>query len=115
VAIGTEPPAKPLVNPTSGALQIVALVLAIPALAWGIFVADGILFPGTCGDFSGAIVFALVVCWILNLPTGLLVAGIGVLAKRGPASLRKACIAVGVVSLLLPILDTSLMGNFRCR
>jgi hypothetical protein len=96
-------------------LQIAALVFAVPAVAWGVFVLYTTVFPSPCGDFSGVADLGVAECWVVDLPVGFLALGAGLLVKRGSPRLRKVCITTSLVTLSLPIVATVALQHFHCR
>ena len=95
-------------------LQIVALVLAAPAVAWGVFVVWSTAFPPKCGDWSGITSLGVVECWVVDVPIGLLALAIGWFAKKGSPRLRKICIVTSLVILSLPIIASTLLHFWHC-
>jgi len=96
-------------------LQIAALVFAVPAVSWGIFVVYTTALPATCGDFSGVAGLGVMECWLIDLPVGFLVLGTGLLVKKGSTRLRKICIGTSLVTLALPIIATGMLQHSHCR
>jgi len=94
--------------------QIAALVLAFPAIIWGVFVMWSTAFPPVCGDASGVVGLGVAACWLVDLPIGLLALASGLLVKSGAARLRKFCIGVSLVTLALPIIASSIFQTLHC-
>jgi hypothetical protein len=110
-----EPPAETHRRGWGTVLQIAALVLAMPALAWGFFVLYTTVFPPTCGDFSGVADLGVAESWVVDLPVGLLVLAAGLFVKRGSPRLRTVCITTSLITLSLPIVATAALQHFHCR
>jgi hypothetical protein len=102
-------------NKPSSGLLVIAIVLTAPAIALGLFVVCSLLFPGRCGDFSGAAALTLVLCGLFNLPIGFFALGVGLRRKTAPQRLRKTCIAAGLLTLGFPVLGSGLLEIFPCR
>lgn len=94
--------------------QILALVLAVPALACGIVVVWSSAFPPICGDSSGVAGLGLAACWLLDLPCGGLALAIGLRVRSGAARLRQLCIGISMITLCLPIIATALFQRLHC-
>jgi hypothetical protein len=101
-------------KPSNG-LLVVAIILTAPAMALGLFVVCSLLFPGTCGDFSGAASLTLVLCALFNFPIGIIALGVGVRRKAAPQRLRRICIVAGLLTLGFPLLGSALLEIFPCR
>jgi hypothetical protein len=96
-------------------LQIAVLVFTVPAVIWGVFVVFTAAFPASCGDFSGAAALGAAAAWLIDLPIGLLTLGVGVFVTKGSQRLRKACIGISLLTLVLPNIATALLQHSRCR
>jgi hypothetical protein len=94
--------------------QIAALVLAFPAIIWGVFVVWSTAFPPVCGDASGVVGLGVAACWLVDLPIGLLALASGLLVKSGAARLRKICIGISLVTLALPIIASGIFQTLHC-
>ena len=88
--------------------QVMALLLAGGAVVWGVAAVLSVVFPGPSGEWAGVYVG---LAWVVNLPIGLLALVVGLTVKQGSPGLRRACIAVSLVALSLPIL-TSVIWNW---
>ena len=98
------------------ALQIGALIFALPAIVLGLgFGVWSTAFPPICGDSSGAVALGLIACWIVDLPIGLLALAIGWFVKSGTARLRKICIGASLFTLSLPVAGTIIFQIWHCR
>jgi hypothetical protein len=106
---------QPETSKPSNGLLVVAIILTVPAIALGLFVVCSLLFPGTCGDFSGAAALTLVLCAVFNLPIGVIALGVGLRRKTAPQRLRKICIVAGLLTLGFPVLGSGLLEIFPCR
>ena len=95
-------------------IQIVALVLVVPALACGVVVVWSTAFPPICGDASGVVGLGLAACWLVDLPCGALALAIGLRVRSGAARLRQLCIAIATITLCLPIIATALFQRLHC-
>jgi hypothetical protein len=109
------PPAETHGGSWGKVVQIAALVFAVPAVAWGLFVLYTTLFPSPCGDFSGVADLGVAECWVVDLPVGFLALGAAWFVKRGSPRLRKVCMATSLVTLSLPVLATGALQHFHCR
>jgi hypothetical protein len=96
-------------------LQIAVLIFTVPAVIWGVFVVFTAAFPAPCGDFSGAAALGAAAAWLIDLPVGLLTLGVGVFVTRGSPSLRKACIGLSLLTLVLPNIATALLQHSPCH
>jgi hypothetical protein len=101
-------------NPSNG-LLVLAIILTVPAIALGLFVVSSLLFPGRCGDFSGAAALTLVLCALFNFPIGIIALTVGLRRKTAPQRLRKTCIVAGLLTLGFPVLGSVLLESFPCR
>ncbi len=109
--------APPIANKTSGFgafFQIIALLLAVPAVAWGVFIGWSTAFPPKCGDWSGFTPLGVLECWVVDLPIGVLILVIGLLVKKGSPRLRKICIGTSCVVLALPVIASILLQSWHC-
>jgi len=95
-------------------LQIFALVFAVPALAWGVFIVWSTAFPPKCGDWSGFTPLGVVECWVVDVPIGLLILAIGLFAKKGSPRLRMITVVTSIVTLSLPITASILLHYWHC-
>jgi hypothetical protein len=103
-------------KPSNAAIlsQIFAVVFAVPAVAWGVFVVWSTAFPPKCGDWSGLTSLGVVECWVVDLPIGLLILAIGLFVKKGSPRLRRICIGASAVTLSLPIIASLLLSRWHC-
>lgn len=95
-------------------LQFFALVFAVPAVAWGVFIVWSTAFPPKCGDWSGMNSLGVVECWVVDLPAGLMVLAVGLFVKRGSLLLRRICIISALAILALPIISSILLHGSHC-
>ena len=93
--------------------QIIALVLSVPAAILSMFVVWGVAIPGPCGDTGAG--FTVVICWLADLPLGVLCLALALFVKRGSPLLRKLCFRAGLVTLALPIIAQLLWYRWHCR
>jgi ABC-type tungstate transport system substrate-binding protein len=100
-------------KPSDGAVfaQIIALVLSVPAILFGLWMMWYVANPGPCGDFGrGDSTLFVLFCWVVDLPIGVLTLAIGLFAKKGAPRLRKRCIFAALVTLSLAII-APLLGH----
>lgn len=71
-------------------------------------------FPPPCGDWSGAVPLGVIECWVVDLPIGLLVLGIGLWVKKGSGGMRKACLSTAAVVLALPVIASIILHRWHC-
>jgi hypothetical protein len=93
--------------------QIIALVFSVPAAIFSLFVVWGVATPGPCGHTGAG--FPVVICWLADLPLGVLCLALGLFVKGGSPLLRKLCFRVGLVTLALPIIAQLLWSRWHCR
>ncbi len=84
-------------------LQILAIVLSVAAIAWGIFALYSIAFPGPSGEW---VVFSLFACYVVNIPAGITSLIIAIAVKQGNARLRIVCIIASMLALALPFIGS---------
>jgi hypothetical protein len=103
-------------KPTGKAVlaQIFALVFAVPALTWGVFMVWSVAYPPKCGDWSGLTGLGVLECWVVDLPIGFLILAVGLFAKKGFPLLRKICVVIAIVTLSLPIIAQVLLSRWHC-
>lgn len=100
-------------RPISTGMQFISLALGSAAVAFGLFASYGAAFPGPCGDNPGPSL-GVIEAWLLDVPLGLLVLGVGVFVRRGSPKLRRICFAMGPVILCLPPLAGYFFGRWHC-
>jgi len=93
--------------------QIIALVASVPAAIWGVFVVFSMVSPRPCGDIPTGLV--VVLCWLADIPFGILSLAVGLFVKRGTPFLRRWCVRAGLVTLSLPIIAQLLWYRWHCR
>ena len=115
---GQQPTVTPPIGKKSTGIgvlfQIVALVFAVPAVAWGVFMVWATAFPPPCGDSSGFVGLGVIECWAVDLPIGLLALAIGLFVKKGSPRMRKICHVTAAVVLSLPIIASILLSRYHC-
>ena len=94
--------------------QKAAIVFAVPAIAWGVFIVWSTAFPGPCGDSWGLISLGVAESWLVCLPVGLFGLTTGLLVKKGSPSLRRICIIASAIVLCLPITASILLHRLHC-
>ena len=94
--------------------QITVLVLAVPAVIWGVIMVWSTAFPPPCGDWSGFTPLGVLECWVVDLPIGLLNLAMGLFVKRGAPGLHRVCILASLVLLSLPIIAQALLLRWHC-
>lgn len=94
--------------------QILAIVVCVPATAWGIFWVVESIHPPPCGDWSGLSGLGVLECWATNLPVALVTLAISAFVKRGSPLLRTSCLICGTLVLILPIAATFALGHHHC-
>jgi hypothetical protein len=62
--------------------QMAATILAVPAVAWGVFMVWSIAFPPPCGESSGFLSLGVAESWLVCLPVGLFTLITGLLVKK---------------------------------
>jgi hypothetical protein len=93
--------------------QAIALVLSFPAAIFGVFVVFSVASPQSCGgDVPKGL--PVILCWLANLPLGVLSLAVGLFVKRGIPFLRKWCFRAGLVTLALPIIAQLLWNRWHC-
>ena len=108
-------PAKGAKPSTIGLLlQIAALVFAVPAMIWGIFIVWSTAFPPKCGDWSGLTDLGVLECWVVDIPIGLAALAIGLSVKKGAARLRRVCVDTSLVLLSFPVIASLLLHWRHC-
>ncbi|MGA2776796.1 MAG: hypothetical protein ABSF94_04505 [Steroidobacteraceae bacterium] len=111
---GSRPNEAFRANRFSVLAQVVALVLAAPAIAWSAVALWSTIFPPICGDSWGYVGLGVAESWLLDLPIGLLALAIGVRVKRGNPGLRRVCIGVALFTLALPIIASAFFHRLHC-
>ena len=108
---GTKPPNQP--GFAQIIAQAIALVLSFPAAIFGVFVVFSVASPQSCGrDVPKGL--PVILCWLANLPLGVLSLAVGLFVKRGIPFLRKWCFRAGLVTLALPIIAQLLWNRWHC-
>jgi hypothetical protein len=85
----------------SVAMQTVALVIAAVAIVWGLAMAYVVAFPGPSGEWAAMGIF---LASIFNIPAGIISLVIALTVKHGSAKLRRLCVILSLIALLLPLL-----------
>jgi len=94
--------------------QIIALVLSLPAAIFGVVVVFSMASPQPCGgDVPKGL--PVVLCWLANLPLGVLSLAVGLFARRGIPLLRRLCLYGGLAMLALPVIAQLLWNRWHCR
>jgi len=110
---GPAPVAPNGTKPPNGATvaQIVALVLSVPAILFGLWMMWYVANPGPCGDFGrGDSTLFVLFCWVVDLPIGVFTLAIGLFGRKGAPRLCKRCIVAALVTLSLAIM-APLLGH----
>jgi len=94
--------------------QLAALVLSVPAVVIGLFMAWSTAFPPPCGDWSGFTPLGVLECWVADLPIGVLNLAMGLFVRKGAPGLRKMCILASLVTLSLPMIAQLLLLRWHC-
>jgi hypothetical protein len=94
--------------------QVIALVLSVPAAIFGVIVVFSMASPQPCGgDVPKGL--PVVLCWLANLPLGVLGLAVGLFVRRGIPLLRRLCLYAGLVTLALPVIAQLLWNRWHCR
>ena len=94
--------------------QVIALVLCVPAVLFGVIVVFSMASPEPCGgDVPKGL--PVVLCWLANLPLGALGLAVGLFVRRGIPLLRRLCFYAGLVTLALPGIAQLLWNRWHCR
>lgn len=110
---GPAPVAPSGTKPSNGAMlaQIIALVLSVPAVLFGLWMIWYVANPGPCGDFGrGDSTLFVLFCWVVDIPVGVFDLGISLFAKKGAPRLRQRCMVAALVTLSLAII-APLLGH----
>jgi|SRR5579862_6614164 len=93
---------------------VVAIVLAIPVLAWGIFMMWATNFLPPCGGALGLVELGVVGSWVVAVPTALFALLAGLTVKNGSSSLRRTCLVASAVLLLPPMITSVSFSRWHC-
>jgi hypothetical protein len=94
--------------------QMAATILAVPALAWGVFMVWSTTFPPPCGESRDLLSLGVAENWLVGLPVGLFALITGLLVKKGSPPLRRICIVTGVIVLCLPMTASTILHRLHC-
>ena len=82
---------------------MLAIVLASVAEAFGILAILSIVLPGPFGEWAE---LGLLAAWAVVAPIGLLTLAAGWRLKSGPPGMRRVCVIISILCLVLPVLAT---------
>ena len=91
--------------------QILALILSLCGLAFGLFTIYDIITPSPSGEWSGITVIASAV---IDIPLGLISLIIAYNVKTGNSSLRRYCIIISVIVLCIPFV-VNLLHSYHIK
>jgi hypothetical protein len=94
--------------------QMAATVLAVPALAWGVFMVWSTTFPPPCGDSRDLLTLGVAENWLVGVPVGIFALITGLLVRKGSPPLRRICIVAGVFVLCLPMAASAILHRLHC-
>jgi hypothetical protein len=94
--------------------QMAAIVFAVLAIVWGVFIVWSTAFPGPCGDSWGLLSLGVAESWLVSVPVGLFALITGLLVRKGSRSLRRLCFITSAIVLCLPITASILLHRLHC-
>jgi hypothetical protein len=94
--------------------QTAAIILAVPVVAWGIFVVWATTSFTPCGPAYGFVQLGVVGSWMIAVPSGLFALVAALTIKNSSPSLRQMCLITSVVVLIPPIIASIFLSRWHC-
>lgn len=89
--------------------QVIALVLAVMVVLYGLAAAYTVAFPSGSGEWTTRLMVAV---YLVNIPIGAFALVLALAVKQGSPRLRQLCLAASWTALALPFL-VSMIGWAR--
>jgi hypothetical protein len=89
--------------------QVIAFVLALMVVLYGLAAAYAVAFPSGSGEWTARVILAV---YLVNIPIGVFSLTLALAVKQGSPRLRQFCLAAASTALTLPFL-VSIIGWIR--